>query len=49
MDQSSSKLVLRLERRGMLAWILSTGGGLIEMRGCTGLVYRVIKRVREDF
>lgn len=46
MDQSSSKLVLRLERRGMLAWILNAGGGLSKMRGCTGLGYRAIKRVK---
>jgi len=48
-DQSCSKLVLRLERRGMLARILNTGGGLSKMRGCTGLGYRVIKRARKDF
>ncbi|KAL1266522.1 hypothetical protein QQF64_002197 [Cirrhinus molitorella] len=33
----------------MLAWTLSTGGGLSKMRGYTGLGYWVIKRVREDF
>lgn len=47
-DQSNGKLVLRLERKGMLAWILNTGGGLSKMRGCTGLGYWVIKRARED-
>lgn len=49
MDQSSSKLVLRLERRGMLAWILNTGGGLSKMRGCSGLGYRVIKELERSF